>query len=79
MNKLFGLKPQLIIFDHDGVLIDSEIVWHRVNAAEMTQLGFPLTVEKSIELFSDITQEEFEKVILQEFGKSVPANNAIDF
>lgn len=77
MNKQIERKPQLIIFDHDGVLIDSEIVWHQVNAAEMTRLGLPLTVEKSITLFSGISKDEFEKVMLQEFGKMLTPEDSM--
>jgi len=64
------MKPKLIIFDNDGVLIDSEIVWHKINAAEMTRLGFPMTVEKSIELLTRGIEEGLKNVINSEYGKS---------
>ncbi len=71
MDRVFTIKPELIIFDNDGVLIDSEIIGHRVNATEMTRLGFPMTVEKSIELLTGITKDGFDKVMLKEFGKTM--------
>lgn len=71
------MKPKLIIFDNDGVLIDSEIIWHRVNAVEMTRLGFPMTVDKSIKLFTGVTKESFEKIMMHEFGKTLSDNEVI--
>jgi HAD superfamily hydrolase (TIGR01509 family) len=65
------MKPELIIFDNDGVLIDSEIIGHRINALEMTRLGFPMTIEKSIELLTGITKDRFDKIMLQEYGKTM--------
>ena len=35
------MKPQLIIFDCDGVLVDSEIIASRELAAYLTELGRP--------------------------------------
>lgn len=66
------MKPKLIIFDFDGVLVDSEIIGHRINASELTRFGFPLTVEKSIELLTGITKDIFDDIMLREYGKTVP-------
>ena len=49
------MRSKLVIFDCDGVLVDSEIIAHRVGAEEMTRIGFPLTTEDSIKLFSSAT------------------------
>ena len=35
--------PQLVIFDCDGVLVDSEIIAARVEADMITEAGFPIT------------------------------------
>lgn len=71
------MKAKLIIFDNDGVLIDSEIIWHQFCSTEMTRLGFHMTVEQSILLFSgvnhDVTPEE---LIAREYG---PSNIMLDF
>lgn len=66
---MFNKKLKLVIFDNDGVLIDSDIVWHKVNTVEMNRLGFPMTLEKSIDLFTGISKDEFEKVMVGEFNK----------
>lgn len=72
MHNINNLKPKLIIFDFDGVLVDSEIIGHRINAVEMSRLGYPLTVEKSIELLTGITKNLFDQIMIQEFGKTIP-------
>lgn len=69
------MKPKLIIFDFDGVLVDSEIMGHRMNAIEFTRLGFPLTIEKSIKLFTGITKNLFDDIMLREFGKTLSEND----
>jgi len=65
------VKTDLVIFDFDGVLADSEIIAHRVGSVEMSRVGFPLTVEKSIELFSGIAHQNMPSVIQEEYGKAM--------
>lgn len=65
---MFAMRTDLIIFDLDGVLIDSEIVWHKVCALYLTRLGYPLTVEQSMELFSAHNRMTFDEALLQKFG-----------
>ena len=36
-------EPELVIFDCDGVLIDSEVIACRVYAEQLTQYGYPIT------------------------------------
>ena len=50
MNPL-SAPPALVIFDCDGVLVDSEPITNRMIAEEMTAAGLPMTTEQSIELF----------------------------
>ena len=42
----------LIIFDCDGVLVDSEPVSNRVIAEEVTKMSYPLTTEEALRLFA---------------------------
>jgi HAD superfamily hydrolase (TIGR01509 family) len=69
------MKNKLVIFDCDGVLIDSEIIAHRVGSAEMTRAGFPMTVEKSIELFTGVVHEDMVSIINKEYGKNMMDND----
>lgn len=66
------MQYKLIIFDNDGVLIDSEIVWHIIHAQELTGLGFPLSLEKSLELFSHFNNNDYDEVFYKLFGDSAP-------
>lgn len=44
-------KPKCIIFDCDGVLVDSEILVSRVEVEVKNQLGFPISLEEQITKF----------------------------
>lgn len=58
---------KLIIFDCDGVLVDSEIVASRIESEMLTKLGYPITVEEGIKRFTGMNMEEYKKS-LQELG-----------
>jgi HAD superfamily hydrolase (TIGR01509 family) len=65
-------KPDLIIFDCDGVLIDSEIVVCRIAAEELTRLGYPITTEQVIERFAGRPDGEMRAEIESDWGKPLP-------
>lgn len=65
------MSYDLVIFDCDGVLVDSEIIYHRVSATEMSRLGFPLTVERSIEIFSGVADEKLGQAVYREYGRHI--------
>lgn len=60
-----------IIFDCDGVLVDSEIIANRVEAEFKTELGFPITTKEQIEKFVGLSLSD---AIVQEEFKKLPAN-----
>jgi HAD superfamily hydrolase (TIGR01509 family) len=64
----------LIIFDCDGVLIDSEVIANRVKADELRQLGYVITTEQMIDRFAGISEQETDAVIQQEYGSDLPEN-----
>ena len=45
----------LIIFDCDGVLVDSEIIAARVESTLLTEAGYPISVEEMAERFAGMT------------------------
>ena len=45
----------LVIFDCDGVLVDSEVVAARVLARELAAIGFPLNAEECIARYTGIS------------------------
>jgi HAD superfamily hydrolase (TIGR01509 family) len=65
-------RTKLIIFDCDGVLIDSEIVVCRLTGEELTQLGYPVTTAQVIERFAGRPEREMIADIEQDWGQPVP-------
>jgi HAD superfamily hydrolase (TIGR01509 family) len=60
-------KPKHVIFDCDGVLINSEILANRVDAEVKTRLGFPITLEEQILKF--VGQGSGNPVMVEEFRR----------
>ena len=63
---------QLVIFDCDGVLIDSESLSNRIVAEEVTKLGLPMTHAESMATFVGYTLEDMPAVIEPRLGRPVP-------
>lgn len=62
----------LIIFDCDGVLIDSEIVVCRLVSEAMTGMGHELTLEDVIRRFAGRPEPEMIAEIERDWGRPVP-------
>ncbi|OJU03824.1 MAG: HAD family hydrolase [Rhizobium sp. 63-7] len=45
----------LLLFDCDGVLVDSEIISAKVESSLLTEAGYPITVEEMSERFAGLT------------------------
>jgi len=67
------MPPELIIFDCDGVLIDSEIIASKVVSRNLTALGWPMTIEDSLNTFLGMSITDMEPMIIARLG-SLPAN-----
>ena len=48
-------QPELVIFDCDGVLVDSEIIAARVEAELLGEAGFEISPEELTELYAGLT------------------------
>jgi HAD superfamily hydrolase (TIGR01509 family) len=66
------MSPKLVIFDNDGVLVDSEPIAHRVLSGYLTELGYPTTLEESFHYFLGNAARNVHKVIADRFGGSLP-------
>jgi HAD superfamily hydrolase (TIGR01509 family) len=55
-------QPELVIFDCDGVLVDSEIVAARVEAEMLTAAGYAITAEELAQAYSGLT---FKDILLR--------------
>ena len=62
----------LVIFDCDGVLIDSEIVAARLEAEAVTELGLPMTAETICARFAGVTTRQVWQTLEQELGRPLP-------
>jgi HAD superfamily hydrolase (TIGR01509 family) len=63
---------QLVIFDCDGVLVDSERLAVRVEAAMLAELGWPLREAEVIERFMGRSQAFMAEAILAQLGDRLP-------
>ena len=61
-------SPDLIIFDCDGVLVDSEIIAARVDAALLTEAGYPVDAADVAERFSGLPFREILTVACRQIG-----------
>ncbi|SES90542.1 HAD family hydrolase [Nonomuraea wenchangensis] len=68
------MRPQLVIFDNDGVLVDSEPTAHRVLSEYLTELGFPFTLEESYRYFLGNAARTVHTVVADRYGGTLPAD-----
>ncbi|MFL6101265.1 MAG: HAD family hydrolase [Actinomycetales bacterium] len=59
----------LVIFDCDGVLVDSEGISARVGAEVLTDLGWPVTADEVIRRFAGCTDEYWRASVEGELGR----------
>ncbi|WP_062011230.1 HAD family phosphatase [Aureimonas sp. AU4] len=62
----------LVLFDCDGVLVDSEIVASRTDAALLKELGYEIAAEEINVRFSGLTQERIMELLTAEAGLRFP-------
>lgn len=69
------MKPgfDLIIFDCDGVLIDSELISATVIAENLTELGLPTTPAAAMHRFIGVSLREMRPMIEADLGRPLPA------
>ncbi|TCU70321.1 HAD superfamily hydrolase (TIGR01509 family) [Bradyrhizobium sp. R2.2-H] len=62
----------LIIFDCDGVLVDSEVISCRAHAEVLTRHGYPITSEQVFERFLGRSTKQANLEIEAELGRKLP-------
>jgi len=65
-------RYDVVIFDNDGVLVDSEPISNRVLAAYLTELGHPTTYEESIRDYMGAAVHRIHDVVLERSGQRLP-------
>ncbi len=68
--------PGLVIFDCDGVLVDSEPIAAAVMAAAVSELGLPMTAADCLRRFTGIAMTAVIAAIEADLGRPVPADFA---
>jgi HAD superfamily hydrolase (TIGR01509 family) len=62
----------LVIFDCDGVLVDSEVIAHQTLLDALAPLGFDMTLEGAYELFAGRSLKDTLAVIERKLGRPLP-------
>jgi len=62
----------LVIFDCDGVLVDSEVISCRAHAETLTRHGFPITEEQVLERFLGRSMRQSIREVEAELGSRLP-------
>jgi len=55
---MIARRFELVIFDCDGVLVDSEPIINRAHAEVLTAWGYPITEEVLVERFCGMSDPE---------------------
>ena len=64
--------PDLVIFDCDGVLVDSELIFARVLAESLIALDFPTTIDEAIALGFGKNRVTLSAAVAARFGQALP-------
>lgn len=68
------MNIELIIFDCDGVLVDSETIANRVFVEEALKLGVSISTEEAVEKFTGTSMSECIAYVETMLGDTVPDN-----
>ena len=66
------MNLDLVIFDCDGVLVDSEVISCRAHAETLTRHGYPITKEQVLHRFLGVSDREARLTIEAELGRKLP-------
>jgi HAD superfamily hydrolase (TIGR01509 family) len=68
------MRYDLVIFDNDGVLVDSEPISNRLLAAYLTELGHPTTYEESVRDYMGSAMHRIHELIEERTGRRLPSD-----
>ncbi|MFC9156241.1 HAD family hydrolase [Streptomyces bauhiniae] len=68
------MRYELILFDNDGVLVDSEPISNRHLAAYLTELGHPTTYDESLRDYMGAAMHRVHDTVLERTGKRLPVD-----
>ncbi|MGW6272171.1 HAD family hydrolase [Streptomyces sp. NPDC055060] len=68
------MRYDLVIFDNDGVLVDSEPLSNTILAGYLTELGHPTTYEDSLRDYMGAAVHRVHDLVLERSGQRLPAD-----
>jgi HAD superfamily hydrolase (TIGR01509 family) len=68
------VRPRAVIFDCDGVLVDSERLMNREFSAMLNGIGLPYTPEETTRTFMGRSMQSCAQIVEAQLGKPVPDN-----
>jgi HAD superfamily hydrolase (TIGR01509 family) len=68
------VQLDLVIFDCDGVLVDSEVISCGAHAETLTRHGYPITSDQVLERFLGVSDREARQSIEAELGRPLPGD-----
>ncbi|MFE6522103.1 HAD family hydrolase [Streptomyces sp. NPDC057794] len=68
------MRYDLVIFDNDGVLVDSEPISNGLLAAYLTELGHPTTYEDSLRDYMGAAMHRVHDLVAERTGQRLPAD-----
>ncbi|MHB9852711.1 HAD family hydrolase [Streptomyces krungchingensis] len=66
------MRYDLVIFDNDGVLVDSERISNTILAAHLTELGHPTSYEDSIRDYMGSAMHRIHDLVYERSGRRLP-------
>ncbi|BDM73759.1 hydrolase [Streptomyces nigrescens] len=68
------MRYDLVIFDNDGVLVDSEPLSNTILAGYLTELGHPTSYEESIRDYMGSAMHRVHEIVLERTGRRLPGD-----
>jgi len=66
------MKPDLVIFDCDGVLVDSEPIANRILVEALAEAGYAISIEQAVEKFVGRSMASVLVLVEAELGSRLP-------
>ncbi|MFG2500236.1 HAD family hydrolase [Streptomyces sp. NPDC048441] len=73
------MRYDLVIFDNDGVLVDSEPLSNSILAGYLTELGHPTTYEDSLRDYMGAAVHRVHDLVLERSGQRLPGDFDVTF
>ncbi|MFI6281954.1 HAD family hydrolase [Streptomyces sp. NPDC050988] len=68
------MRYELVVFDNDGVLVDSEPISNTLLAAYLTELGHPTSYEESLRDYMGSAMHRVHDLVEERTGERLPAD-----